>query len=236
MSVELEQIAICVACNGTARASNGAPCVPCKGNGRNPAALAPNLTAHKLAAGDTSADLMLAQRCVQFFESLPCATQADYEQCGELIKQAKQFAESYDARRTAITKPLNDAKREVDSWLMPIVKAYEQAVQIGKRKLVEYQSAQARERERIAHQMAAQHAQGNTQGVLALAADAQATITPQVEGIQTRKVKAWRVIDASAIPRDYLIVNRTAVDEAMHNGVAVPGIEYYEESQIAVRK
>jgi hypothetical protein len=229
----------CIACNGSGQASNGRGCFPCGGTGQAQPlelALRPDLTPHKLAAGDINADLLLAQRCVQFFEQLPCQTQQQYEEIGALIKQARSFAESYEERRTRITKPLNDAKREVDSWLSPIVKAYEKAVEIGKNKLIKFTSDQNAERARIAQEAAQQHAQGNIPGVLALAHQAQQTLTPRVEGIKTRKVKAWRVVDIEKVPREFLVLNTVAISEAMRKGEVIAGIEYYEHEQIAVTK
>jgi septal ring factor EnvC (AmiA/AmiB activator) len=45
-----------------------------------------------------------------------------------------------------------------------------------------------------------------------------------------KKIKKWREVDFSLIPKDYLVINDSKVTGAMRAGIPIPGIEYYEES------
>lgn len=221
----------CVACKGSGKASNGATCFPCQGSGKQ--SLEPNLGPYRAAFGDHAGQLEQAKHVIQMLGALTINNDADYQRAGEWLTTCKSVVKQHEEKRKAITAPLNQAKREVDSWFKPIVQAYQQAEALLKRALLGYQSRQLAERQRIAAEMAAQHAAQNTAGMMQLAAQAQQTQTPQVEGVQNRKVKRWRVVNEQQIPREYWTLDEQKIRTAMRDGTAVPGIEYYEESVIA---
>jgi len=51
----------------------------------------------------------------------------------------------------------------------------------------------------------------------------------------TRKVKKWRILDMSKVPMKYFSLDTKLVDEAMKDGEHVPGIEFYEDSEVVMR-
>lgn len=55
------------------------------------------------------------------------------------------------------------------------------------------------------------------------------------QGAHMRTVKKWRIIDESLVPRGYLMIDDSAINEARQNDTPVPGIEFYEESSTVVR-
>lgn len=50
-----------------------------------------------------------------------------------------------------------------------------------------------------------------------------------------RKIKKWRVTDEAKVPRKYLMIDDAGVTAAMRQGIAVDGVEYYEEISMAIR-
>ena len=51
-----------------------------------------------------------------------------------------------------------------------------------------------------------------------------------------RTVWKWKLTDKDQVPREYLTVDRVLINEAVRNGLReIPGIEIYEDVQIAVR-
>lgn len=50
-----------------------------------------------------------------------------------------------------------------------------------------------------------------------------------------RKIKKWRVLDETKIPRQYLVVNEAEITKAMRLDIAIPGIEFYLDTSIAIR-
>lgn len=51
----------------------------------------------------------------------------------------------------------------------------------------------------------------------------------------TRKVKKWKITDMSKIPQKYFALDRSLVDAAMKDGEFIPGIEFYEDSEVVMR-
>mgnify|MGYP001826984397 CR=1 FL=1 len=51
----------------------------------------------------------------------------------------------------------------------------------------------------------------------------------------TRKVKKWRITDMAKIPQKYFALDTKLVDAAMKDGEFIPGIEYYEDSEVVMR-
>ena len=58
------------------------------------------------------------------------------------------------------------------------------------------------------------------------------------EGVSTRKTWKARVTDISLVPRAYMVVNQQALDalaKATKGSVQLPGVDFYEDSTLAVK-
>jgi predicted phage tail protein len=51
----------------------------------------------------------------------------------------------------------------------------------------------------------------------------------------TRKVKKWRIVQMDKIPSKYFTLDHKLVDAAHKKNTPIPGIEYYEESEVVMR-
>lgn len=59
---------------------------------------------------------------------------------------------------------------------------------------------------------------------------------PKAEGISTRKVWKYRIVDAALIPREYLIPDEKKIGahaRSMCKAAHIPGIEFYSEDSVA---
>jgi hypothetical protein len=229
----LQEIATCVACLGTGRNSKGDFCFPCEGSGKNPKGLRPNLTAHALAFGDRQSQQERADLTLEQLRCRTIETNDDYRIAGEWLVYCKARGKEYEQKRKAITAPMNEAKREVDSWFKPIVASWQEAERILKSKLQEYSAKQLAERQAIARQM--QNAQGDVPATMALAVDAQKTVIPEIPNVHERKIQRWRVIDEQQIPRQFWRLDEQAINQAMREQQLIPGIEYYQDTVLGVR-
>ena len=51
-----------------------------------------------------------------------------------------------------------------------------------------------------------------------------------------RKTWTWKVVDLATVPREYLVIDKVAVNQAVRGGVRViPGIEIYQEENVQIR-
>ena len=209
-------------------------------NGVDPTQLKPSLAPYITAAGDYSAQQQAAEKALAYIESMQCNTPEQAEQLNTVMRQCKTMAKSYDDRRKLITQPLNQAKREVDSWLMPIVKVYERAERTLKRKLVDFNTEQTRKKHEAIEAMKVAQSQGNQAGVVIAATSLQQP--PELEGTTIKKVWQFRVTDVSKVPPQFLQVNETALRAYMRDSVKangtpqpIPGVAFYQDEQIATK-
>lgn len=137
---------LCIACSGTGQASKGGPCKGCQGTGQGNAVVIERVT-------DLVPLTSQASYTVQAFANLPCETPDDFQRCGEGLKALKAASKSIDERRKKITKPLDDAKREVMALFKPILDLYGQAEAAVKRKLADYQIKQEQQRHALLAQV-----------------------------------------------------------------------------------
>jgi len=101
----------------------------------------------------------------------------------------------------------------------------------------------AREKERLEKRAATLKTPELKEAALA---EADAIIAPVVqieektksEGVSTRKTWKARVTDISLVPRAYMVVNQQALDalaKATKGSMALPGVEFYEDSSLTVK-
>lgn len=168
-------------------------------------------------------DLALAQQrasaahaqATQLADLLEFATT---EELGALLKEVQRTIKAVEAERATFTQPLAQLKKAVDKHFQPPIRTLESAKLVIKRRL-----AQAVEDSRREQMQALE--QGDAKRALAV---------PEVKA-STRIVKRWRVLDASAVPREYLCVDHAAVTAAINAGKKVAGVEVYEEVQVIAR-
>ena len=223
----------CTPCQGSGKRSNGQPCFPCKGTGEEINIFKPHLGPYATAFGDRELQQQQAGHAVAQLQTITIDSDAGYQQAAEWLKWFKRNANAYESKRKAMTGPLLESKREIDSWFKPIVSTWVQAEQILKSKLQDYQARQLAQRQNIAQQMQAQR--GNVPQTMALAAKAQLTIVPDVHGLSERKVLKWDIENVNLIPREFWVLDSVKIKQAMRKGVTIPGVRYYQETSLAVK-
>jgi hypothetical protein len=147
------------------------------------------------------------------------------DQAGELLKQTKAKYKSLESERTKVTKPLLDAKRDIDDWFKPAKQALSALEGVLKSAIDGFITAQEQKRLE-ALQL------GNHQEALAT----EQPVLPS--GISTRTVWRFNVVDPTKVPREYLAVDMAKVQAHVtehQSATAIPGIEAYPDTSVAAR-
>ncbi len=144
----------------------------------------------------------------------------------EQARKEREKAEQEAAKQRAIEA---EARAKAEAARL----AAEQASAAERKKLLA--AAEAAERKAAA---AAVKVEAQTeQAAMAVApVVAVATVAPKVQGVTTKKVWKYRIIDPLKIPRDYLMVDEqklSAFARAMKGGVNIPGVELYAEDSLS---
>lgn len=154
----------------------------------------------------------------------------------EQLSQLKNFSDRITNEKEKVTKPLNEALKAERARWKPAETACEEAIEITRKKMGQYQTEQMRlakiEEDKIADRV------GQGKGFLkpetaAKKIDeikrADVSVVADSGMVKFRTVKKFQIINESVVPRMYLIVNETAIRQAMLSGIAVEGVRYYEE-------
>lgn len=185
-------------------------------------------------------------------------TAEHYTAAGDDLKRVKAAQKRLEEVRTAITRPMDAAKKAVlEFFRAPEAKLADAENRI-KRAMIGYQTEQERirreqqakleadarkERERIAAQAAKAEAAGKVEKAEALQIRAAQVVAPvvmteqpKVTGISLREVWRFEVVDATAVPREYLAIDEKKIGQivrAMKGDTTIPGVRVWAEKQLA---
>lgn len=201
-----------------------------------------------------------AQLLAAVGERYSVATAEEFTVAGDELRRIKAAQKRLDEVRKGITRPIDAAKKAIlDLFREPEAKlaAAESGV---KRAMLRFQAEQDRlrqedqrkadeaarkERERLEAQAARAAAAGKIEKAEALEVRA-ATVSapvihreaPKVAGLSTREVWRYEIVDATALPREYLTPDTTKIGkvvQALRGDTTIPGVRVYAERQLAAR-
>jgi hypothetical protein len=202
--------------------------------------------------------LQEAQGILDHARAIVIKDQVGYEEAAIALKQLKARAAALEEERTKITKPMDAAKKAVMDLFRKPAEFLGEAERIVKASMVTYSNEQERirkaeqarldeiarkEREKIAAQAAKAEAAGKTEKAEALQEKAQNIAAPVVEstvektsGISYRTVYEFEIVDAEAIPREWMIPDLKAIGGAVRSTqgkINIPGIKAVARKTIA---
>lgn len=190
-------------------------------------------------AAQTSTALASAQ-------TLTIAGDGDVASASTVLKQIADTKKSIEERRQFFVKPLNDQVKKINDLFKSLAAPLLEADSAIRSKVSAYRNAQAelarKEQDRLnklaAQQQARLDKKAEQQGVEApvIAAPIVAAPPKTVGNVTARKVWKWKVVNAAQVPEQYKVVDSVAVNTAVRSGErAIPGLDIYEEEQLAVR-
>lgn len=182
--------------------------------------------------------LVQAQQVAASVPTLVVSTAEEYQQAAAGLVELKTRWKLVEDKRTSLVRPLNDVVKSINGMFKPVLEQWDRTMDVVKRAMYDYQVRES-ETQRKALEEAAKLAQQGETGQQFHALVAQGSAMPtKATGISTRIVWKWRVVDAGAVPREYLCVDAAKLDAAVREakeGVKIPGIEVYREDIMAVR-
>ncbi len=165
-------------------------------------------------------------------------TPEEYENLIELLGELKGFVSGIEELRQSFVKPLNDVVKRINLFFKPTLERYAEAEAEGKRKLQQFAAWADAERERLL-QEAEQEAQGGDTVAAAQAIfDAAGSIVPKVAGYSERSTWVGEVVDASRLPREYLMPDLAKLQAATKAGGAatrIPGWRVFKKQISTMR-
>lgn len=178
------------------------------------------------------------EELVRAFEDLKITSEEDCRQVTDFIRKVKAENKALEERKQNVTRPLMGVVEEVRGWFRPAQNWLSQAEAVLKQKLADYRAEVDRKNQAAMALLAAAAEQKDTRA-LAVATQ-QFVETPQVKGLGMRTVWDWKLVDPSAVPREFLSVDPAKVKAHIQAAgkstpAAIPGLEIYARTQVSVR-
>lgn len=164
--------------------------------------------------------------------------QADYLEAIDIVAKLKDYGSTIKSKKESITKPLNDALKNVKTLFAPLEEQLIKAEAIIKVKLLGYKQ-QKDEEARLAEQKIAEKVEAGrlkletAEKKLDNIERVETTTRGNIGEVQIRKIKKVRIIDEALLPREYLEPNLVAIRRDALGGKQIPGTEVYDEEIVA---
>ena len=172
--------------------------------------------------------------------ALTITTPEEYGNAIDIVSKLKDTGSQIKEKKESITKPLNEALRNVRDIFKPVEIQFENAERIIKDKLLAYKRKSDEEARAKEAKIAAQAEKGTikietAEKKMDAIERVETTTRGKVGEVQIRKVKKVRITNESLIPRQYLVPDMVAIRRDALSGVPITGVEVYEEDLIAAR-
>lgn len=169
------------------------------------------------------------------------ASESDLSLANDCLRDVVTRKDDLKTKLKRVTDLLNAPLKEVRGWLIPGIKVAEEAEGILKFKIGAYMTAQAKARDlALQAAMTAQRVGDNRSMVKALNEASTSVTAPAGTGV--REVWDAEVIDPSAVPRVYLLVDEAAirtcarVTDISNIPTPIPGVRFFKKPIVSVRR
>src|SRR6266545_2517373 len=171
---------------------------------------------------------------LQMTRDLPITCDLDQEFAAEGLRWVKEQLNTIEAKRTAITKPLNAALKQVNDMFRPMKTALEDAEKTLKRRIAGYLEQKQLDNDRAIATAAAAATPVEASTALAAVSHVEAP-----RGVSIRYMWVATVTDASLIPRQFLMPDMAKIVDAVRNSdgkIQIPGISVHQEPIVSSRR
>jgi hypothetical protein len=160
-----------------------------------------------------------------------------YAAAADILARVKVLGSAIKSKKETITKPLNEALKNIRDLFRPIEEQFIKAEDALKTKVLGYKrkvdaEAKAKE-EKLADRVdrgtmkyeTAERKMGEIERV-------ETTTRGSYGQVQVKKIKKVRIVDETKIPRFYLIPDMVRIRKEVLAGITIDGVETYEEEII----
>lgn len=179
-------------------------------------------------------------KAMQLATELIIDSDAKMFEATDLLKKIKVVGKMITDKKELITKPLNQALKEARDMFRPIEDSCSESEALVKRKMIAYQNEQEKIRREELAKIEKKVEKGTMKVETAIkkienVQEVQTSVQSSIGAASTRILKKVRITDESLIPREYLVPDMKKIEMVAKAGVAIPGVEIYEEKSIAIR-
>ena len=168
--------------------------------------------------------------------SFKVSNKDDMTKSVELLSRCNKYLDKLTEEKEKITKPMNEALKEVRSRYKPITDQLESVIVSLRSEQSKYMTEQVRIEKEKEAKIEARVKLGKGNLTLETAVKKMDEIDTADQMVSTgsgivkfKTVKKFEVMDISMLTPEYLLPNDVAIREAMKADIQIAGVRYYEE-------
>ena len=142
-------------------------------------------------------------------------------------KQIKEASKKLEAQKKSITDPLNAALKNTRALFAPFEKRLEVVDKWLSEEMLIWEARKAAAARKVQAELEQKVAEGKM--TIAQASIKAERAVGKVEAVPVREITKLRIVDASKLPREYLIPDEGKIFAALKGGQLVVGAELYKE-------
>ena len=170
----------------------------------------------------------------KYLAAFQVTDQATLETVNETLKEVKVKSKALEKAKAAILSPILADEKNARDWFRPREQALAALESEGKSKVGAYHLAQQKIQTAALAAAAEQFKAGQVEaGTTALAAVPEAPAA--TKGVGVRTVEKFRIVNADLVPREACSPDEAKIKALRALGREVPGVEFYQDTQVAVR-
>lgn len=176
-----------------------------------------------------------AREVLAVCERLTISTAAEAEFAANALREVAQRRDEIDKQRKRWVEPLKSVAKEIDAAFRPAIKSLEAAEAAIKLALGRYALAEDEHRAAALREASALAREGEHGAAASVLEEASARGAPALAGVSVRAEWVGEVVDASAIPREYLtpdLAKLAAITRATDGDPKIPGWRAYQEARV----
>lgn len=156
----------------------------------------------------------------------------DMKKAVVVLSTLNKYADSVKAKKDTLAKPLNLAIKNVRAMFKPLEETYEGAIEALRAKMSAYQTEAKRLADEEAAKIAARVKPGTGNLTIETAVEKIQAIDKPADNVATdvgdvkfRETKILKVVDASIVPREYLVLDEKKILDDLKAGKMIAGCE-----------
>lgn len=178
-----------------------------------------------------------ATKAFSFANELVIKTDDDESKAVAELSYINTTGDNIKEKKEAILRPLLDATAATRDLFRPLEENVSNAVKVIKQKLLEYHKAKEAKAAKETAAIAARVEKGTLKENTAVTKlneikKAEKNISTKEGSVTYKTVRKVRILDVAKIPDSYYDLNEVRVRKDALAGVAIPGVEVYEDKEI----
>lgn len=166
-------------------------------------------------------------------KTLEVVTESTVEQANAFLTLVHRLHKEIDSMRAKLKRPLLDGGKAIDKAFKPTLTKLDSLKASMKAKLTAYVQEVERQQRELEHARFDESEQTETEsGLPPEIQPGDVDVPMKTHGVKVRRSQVVEIVDASALPREYLVPNMALIEDHLRQNIAVPGARLVESTSV----